>query len=58
MVAIIDPDKCNGYTLCADACPVDAITIREDDIAIVDPDICTDCGECVDACPVGAITIK
>ncbi|MBW2090900.1 MAG: 4Fe-4S dicluster domain-containing protein [Deltaproteobacteria bacterium] len=43
---------------CADCCPVEAISKREEDgIVVVDSDICLgkdDCGACDDACPYDA----
>lgn len=46
----------SGCTLCADACPVGAISISEEGAAIEGG--CTDCGVCISACPNGAIDIK
>ena len=48
-------DACAGCGVCADACPCEAITIK--DVAVVDADKCVDCGSCVDACPCGAMSL-
>ena len=69
--AVIDYDKCKECGACARncpyhaivvterpckaACPVDAITWRDDNIAIIDENKCINCGRCVAACPFGAI---
>lgn len=54
--------SCCSDTACVDACPVDAIHPRPDEIAYVgaemlyiDPVACIDCGACIDVCPVDAI---
>ncbi len=57
MTAIIDKEVCTGCEQCIDSCPVEAITMNDEDIAVVDSDACVDCGDCVDACPVEAITM-
>lgn len=56
MPAVVNAETCSGCGSCVDACPVEAIEMK-DDIAVVDADTCTDCGACVDACPVEAITL-
>jgi tetrathionate reductase subunit B len=40
---------------CADACPVGAISKRQDGIVILDEAQCTGCGACTEACPYDAI---
>ena len=40
---------------CAEACPEDAITQREDGIVVMDYELCTGCQACIDACPYNAI---
>jgi Fe-S-cluster-containing dehydrogenase component len=40
---------------CAEACPEQAISKREDGIVILDYDTCTGCQSCIEACPYDAI---
>jgi Fe-S-cluster-containing dehydrogenase component len=40
---------------CMDACPVGAISKREDGIVLVNEELCTGCKECIDACPLGVM---
>lgn len=51
-VKVID-DKCTGCTTCVDACPFEAIEMRNDKAFIKDN--CTSCGVCVEECPFDAI---
>jgi Ni,Fe-hydrogenase III small subunit/Pyruvate/2-oxoacid:ferredoxin oxidoreductase delta subunit len=52
----VDAAKCRtGCSLCADACPTDAIR-REGSELRIDLGRCLFCPECADACPEGAIT--
>ncbi|WP_295789541.1 4Fe-4S dicluster domain-containing protein [uncultured Veillonella sp.] len=40
---------------CMKACPVNAISKRNDNMIFVDEDVCIGCRECVLACPFGAV---
>ena len=50
----IDSNECTGCGACVEACPRQAITIR-DDLAVINEKLCTQCGTCAEVCPVGAI---
>ena len=47
-------DKCKGCTLCAKACPFDALKIV-DRLAVVDEGKCTNCNACIAKCKFDAI---
>lgn len=40
---------------CVDACPVKAITKRQDGVVLIDSDLCNGCMACISACPFAAI---
>lgn len=46
-------DDCISCGLCADECPVEAISEGEDKY-VIDPELCTECGNCAEVCPVEA----
>lgn len=70
--AYIDPAKCKKCGQCVQACPynaivdierpckracpVDALTMDENDLALIDESKCINCGQCVASCPFGAVS--
>ncbi len=54
----IDPEICNGCTLCAKNCPVDAITGERKELHVIDQAICTKCGMCCEKCPPKVAAVK
>jgi len=48
-------DKCTGCTLCAQKCPVNAISGEVKKVHSIDQKVCIKCGLCFDACSFAAV---
>jgi ferredoxin len=56
-LAAIEKDACTGCGICADKCPVDAISLV-DDAATVNKKVCLGCGVCTRFCPTDASKLE
>ena len=54
----IDEEKCNGCSLCVDACHEGAIALVNGKAKLIRDDYCDGLGDCLPACPTGAITFE
>ena len=51
----IDPEKCNGCTVCARNCPTGAITGEKKEPHVIDQEKCINCRECLRRCRFDAV---
>ena len=57
-IITIDEEKCNGCSLCADACHEGAIGIINGKAKLLREDYCDGLGDCLPACPMHAISFE
>ena len=53
----INPELCNGCTVCAVECPQDAITGIKKEPHTLNASLCIKCGACFEACKFGAVAV-
>ena len=51
-------ENCSGCGDCAEACPIDAITMSSEDNPVVDKDICIGCGVCALECETDSMKLN
>lgn len=54
----IDEGKCNGCSLCAEACHEGAISMVNGKAKLIRDDYCDGLGDCLPVCPTGAISFE
>ena len=58
-VVRIEPGQCVACAICADVCPVGALTLSSNELVPVFwPERCTACAACERECPTGAISMN
>lgn len=58
LVAYSVTDTCNGCTICAQRCPVEAIAFTPHQRHTINQSLCTRCDVCRQECPIGAIEVR
>lgn len=53
----VDPELCASCETCLERCPMEAITMNDDDKAEINLDRCIGCGVCIPTCPQQAIQL-
>jgi NAD-dependent dihydropyrimidine dehydrogenase PreA subunit len=57
--AKVNKEECTGCRTCVEECPVEAITLDEEEgVAVVDEEECVDCGACEETCTSEAIKVE
>ncbi len=54
----LDPNKCNGCTICVIVCPHEVFKMQDHKAVIVKRDACMECGACALNCAVEALTVQ
>lgn len=56
MSVLVDENRCTGCGICAQVCPVEAITVHR--VVSIDSEQCIVCGVCASQCPEEALSIE
>ncbi len=48
---------CKKWGRCVEACPIEVITVSEEEGVKIDRELCTGCGQCIEACPNQALKL-
>jgi NAD-dependent dihydropyrimidine dehydrogenase PreA subunit len=56
-VSQVDRDICAGCGTCEERCPMEAVTVGDDDVARVNGERCIGCGVCTPSCSTGAVAL-
>lgn len=54
----VDTESCTGCEECLERCPIEAITIGEDQVAVINLERCMGCGLCVTICPGESLSLE
>jgi ferredoxin len=54
----LNPDACNGCTLCTQVCPHDVFAMRDHKAVLMHSGRCMECGACMVNCPTDAIHVE
>ena len=57
-LSLIDPESCVGCGECVSRCPVDCISLDDDERAVRQKEYCIGCGICARFCPEHAISLE
>ena len=56
-VARVDGDLCAACGTCEERCPMEAITVGDEDVAVVNEGLCIGCGVCTATCTTEAVDL-
>jgi pyruvate formate lyase activating enzyme len=54
---LYDEERCSTSVRCVEACPQDALAVRDSGGVELDRELCDGCGDCVEVCPSGALEL-
>lgn len=57
-ISVVDEETCTGCGDCVDRCPVNAMSLKNDEVASVNAEISIGCGNCVPICPTESLAME